>query len=59
MRRKGDYLISETDAYELPVFVGNIDEVSQFLEMPINTIRKLVNKGTTQGMKYQITRIEN
>lgn len=59
MRRKGDYLISETDAYELPVFVGNIDEVSDFLKMPINTIRKLVNKRVVQGMRYQITRIEN
>lgn len=59
MRRKGDYLISETDVYELPVFVGNIDEVSDFLKMPINTIRKLVNKGVVQGMRYQITRIEN
>ncbi|MDU5350518.1 MAG: hypothetical protein E6147_05940 [Peptostreptococcus sp.] len=58
MCRKIDYLVCETDKYELPVFVGNITEVSEFLKMSVSGVRKMVDKGKRQGKEYQVVKVE-
>ena len=51
--KRAYYLIYEVDSpYELPVFVGDIDEVCKFLGRTMNNVRSMMCKGKTFVLRY-------